>query len=62
MNLLAELRRQSRQIENIDRETCLEEYDFSQLDQPPCLRHLARTSVLIARGAVNKQDARLLVQ
>ena len=59
MNLPAEFRRQTGQVENVDRKSHLDEYRLGELGEPPCLRHLAGTGVLAARRAIDDEHARL---
>ncbi len=62
MNLLSELGRKTRQIQDIRRKTHFVEHGLGEFHEPPRLRHLARTSVLAARGAVDEQNAWIFVQ
>ncbi|MGY4228576.1 hypothetical protein ACVMIH_005937 [Bradyrhizobium sp. USDA 4503] len=61
VNLPAELGRQPRQIEHIDRQAHLAEGGLGDLDHAPAFGHLAGTRVLAARGAVDQQDMRRFV-
>ncbi len=54
------LRGQPRQVEHADQRTLDAANLAGDLQQPPALRHFARTGVLAARGAVDDQDARRL--
>src|SRR5947209_15583106 len=61
MNILAELGCGAAEIENVGvKAATVINSALRQLDQPPGLRHLARTGVLRTRRAVDQQDAREL--
>jgi hypothetical protein len=56
-DLPAELRRQPRQVEDVDCKPEFCEYRLGELHQPPALGHFTRAGVLATRRAVDDEDA-----